>query len=51
MTRLQGNFRWRSERQRRKMKEWLAAQGLTLQAWVQERIDDALNENQGEPYP
>ena len=44
MTRLQGNFRWRSQRQRRKMKEWLAAQGLTLQAWVLAQVDAVLTE-------
>jgi hypothetical protein len=49
--RLQGNFRWRSQRQRRKMKEWLARHGLTLQAWVLAQVDEVLGENQAEPYP
>ena len=49
--RLQGNFRWRSPRQRRAMKEWLARHGLTLQAWVLEKVDEVLGENQAEPYP
>jgi hypothetical protein len=42
--RLQGNFRWRSQRQRRAMKEWLASHGLTLQAWVLAQVDAVLGE-------
>jgi hypothetical protein len=40
--RLQATFRWQSREQRRAFKALLAAQGLTLQDWVQAQIVAAL---------